>query len=164
MPKLHRRERVYLQEAIEKACGGTPLQDHAEFAGGYLGNLVVSLMENWDVIRKELGLPSLTEKNKVVINACYGGFGLSQEAFEMYHALIEEPLPKDTYQPGDARYYWLEKLERDDPYLVQVVETLGEKANGSSADLRVETVDGPWSIKNHDGKERLHELSDRDDW
>ncbi len=157
MTKLHSKEKEFLRDVITQACGGTPLQGNAEFAGGYLGNLVASYLENWDVVRKELGLPS-SARDKVVINRCYGGFGLSREAFEAYHALREQPLPEDRYEAGDAIYYWQEKLERDDPYLVQVVETLGEKANGPSADLRIVAVSEPWRIEDHDGKEQLISL------
>ncbi len=54
--KLHPKEKEHLRQIIEDACKGTPLQPHAEFAGGYLGNLIASHLENWDVVRKGLGL------------------------------------------------------------------------------------------------------------
>lgn len=49
--------------------------------------------------------------------------------------------------------------KRDDPLLVQVVEELGEKANGRCADLEiVEIPDGvEWEIDEYDGNERVHE-------
>ena len=47
-------EKAYISKYIETACGGTPLQPNAEFAGGYLGNLVVQLMENWDETKKNI--------------------------------------------------------------------------------------------------------------
>jgi hypothetical protein len=160
MTKLHSSEKEHLREAITKACMGTPLQPNAEFAGGYLGNFVAILMENWEVIQRELGVPRSKIRNKVVINECYGGFGLSQEAFEAYHVLKEEPLPKDQHEEGDAVHYWASELDRDDPYLVQVVETLGEKANGRCADLTVKEVTEQWRVKNNDGFEELVLLGD----
>lgn len=140
MPKLHSKEKTFLQDIIEKACIGTPLQDNAEFAGGYLGNLIATYMENWEVIRRGLGLPSLIERDKAVINDAYGSFQLSQEAFEAYHALRELPLPKDRHKAGDAVSYWSQETNRTDPYLVQVVEALGEQANGPGTKAKVVKV------------------------
>lgn len=51
---LTEAEKEYLRDQIYQACRGTPLNSNAEFAGGYLGNLVVSFIENWDTIREEL--------------------------------------------------------------------------------------------------------------
>ena len=62
---------------------------------------------------------------KVVINICYGGFGLSEEAIERYKELS-----------GKSRVYEYE-MERNDPCLVQVVEELGAAADGFSAKLKV---------------------------
>jgi len=160
MTKLHSSEKEYLRDAIQRACMGTPLQPNAEFAGGYIGNFVVSLIENWETIQRELGVPRSHIRNKVVINESYGGFGLSWEAFEAYYALKEEPLPKDQHEEGGAIHYRADWLDRDDPYLVQVVETLGEKANGWGADLAVKEVNEQWRIKNHDGYEQLILLGD----
>ncbi len=78
---------------------------------------------------------------KVVLNNCYGGFGLSDEAIEML---------------GSDRPY---DLDRTDPKLVEVVEKLGLRANGPLADLRV--VDIPenveYYIDDYDGIETIHE-------
>lgn len=49
---------------------------------------------------------------KVAINDDWGGFGLSDEALELYKKLAN----RDVYYS---------EIERNDPYLVQVVETLG---------------------------------------
>ena len=49
--------------------------------------------------------------------------------------------------------------DRTDPLLVQVVEELGARANGSCADLKVvEIPDGiEWEIDEYDGNERVEE-------
>ena len=157
MTKLHTKEREFLANAIEKTCKGTPLQPNAEFAGQYLGPLIASYIENWEPVRQGLGLPPTT-REKVVYNTCFGGFNLSQKAFELYHTLKDEPLPTDPQGNEAARFRWVDKLERDDPYLVRVVETLGEMANGLNAFLCVEEVTpGLWMIHNFDGKERVEE-------
>lgn len=50
-------------------------------------------------------------------------------------------------------------IPRDDPDLVSVVEKLGEKANGSSASLRVVEIpdDVDWIISEYDGLEHIAE-------
>lgn len=85
---------------------------------------------------------------KVVVNRCFGGFGLSEEAYK------ELGLPWDRY--GYA--YNSEEL-RSDPKLVEVVERLGDRASGSCARLRVvEIPDGvSWEIDDYDGRETVRE-------
>ncbi len=159
MKPLHEKEKAFLREQIELACKGTPLQENAEFAGTYLVAMLTPYLENWGKVREDLGLPDLEKRDKVVINRCYGGFGVSREAFVRYHELAGIPCPGHKYEPGDEIYFWLEALRRDDPYLVRVVEELGERANGSCAKLEVvEIYEGSsWSIRDHDGKEELDE-------
>jgi hypothetical protein len=50
-------------------------------------------------------------------------------------------------------------IARDDPYLVKVVEELGEAANGKYADLKVVEVPGDveWQIAEYDGLEWVAE-------
>lgn len=77
---------------------------------------------------------------KLVINSCYGGFGLSDKALQMLGI-------EDEYD-----------LERNDPKLVEVVEALGEEANGECAELEVvelpeDTTD--YSIEEYDGSETV---------
>lgn len=64
----------------------------------------------------------------------------------------------------DARYHRQARFhgfdfERDNPYLVAAVETLGDKANGEYAKLRVvEVPDGiQWEIDEYDGMEKIAE-------
>ena len=51
------------------------------------------------------------------------------------------------------------QIERNDPVLIKVVEALGEKANGTFAELKiVEIPDGTdWEIDEYDGSETIHE-------
>lgn len=51
-------------------------------------------------------------------------------------------------------------LNRSDPLLIQVVEELGEEANGSCAELKiVEIPDGiEWEIDEYDGNESVEEV------
>jgi len=109
---------------------------------------------------------------KVVINGCYGGFSLSHKAFlklrEMKnkHAL-EEPDYEEPYGDGSTRGTWgidkvgffLRDIPRDDKDLLEVIELLGEEANGECARLEiVEVPDGvEWEIDEYDGNEHVAE-------
>lgn len=87
---------------------------------------------------------------KIVINKCYGGFGLSEQAEHDYKELagITDP---DWYH-SDA--------SRDDPYLVKVVEDLGELAAGPYASLKVVEIPAEvdWEIGDYDGVEWIAEV------
>ena len=82
---------------------------------------------------------------KVVINRCYGGFGLSEEAVK-YLGGYEW----GTYERG---------YNRDDPDLVRCVEELGTKADGRYAQLKVvEIPDGvAFTVEDYDGMEWVTE-------
>ena len=93
------------------------------------------------------------ETFKVVINTCFGGFGLSDEAEEMYRAA------KNIADP-EGLYYW--DIARDDADLVRIVEQLGEKANTTCSQLKVVEVpmwvqSKGWHIHEYDGSEHVSE-------
>lgn len=105
---------------------------------------------------------------KIVINACHGGFGLSDEAVQGYAKAKELTLNKTKDDTWDVYHYTREDgsrfhdsaIERNDPDLVAVVESLGEKkASGYCAYLKV--VDIPdeveWQIEEYDGLEWVAE-------
>lgn len=74
-----------------------------------------------------------------------GGFGLSKEAYEFLG------IPWDGHG-----YQYL--YSRDNPKLVECVETLGGKASGTFADLYIEEYDDynyTYSIREYDGSETL---------
>ena len=85
---------------------------------------------------------------QIVINSCYGGFGLSNKALELYNTLANT----------DIQCCF--ELERNDPILVHVVETLGDEANGRFAKLRVVEIpdDVNWEISEYDGYESIEEV------
>ena len=82
---------------------------------------------------------------KIVINICWGGFGLSDKAMEF--------LGPTYANKGD----W--DIRRDDPNLVACVEKLGVAANGNHASLRIVEIpdDVDWGIHNYDGSEHVEE-------
>lgn len=79
---------------------------------------------------------------KVVINACYGGFNLSEAACK---------------ELNTCRF---SHLKRDDERLVKLVEEWGpKKVGGEHSDLRIVHVpdDVEWEIAEYDGLEHIAE-------
>jgi hypothetical protein len=115
---------------------------------------------------------------KIVINKCYGGFGLSHEAMMQYYQVKGIPVYPDVYpEDGDDEIvtYWPVKeedrvvgevfplsvydIERTDPALVKVVEQLGDRASGYYSQLSVVEIpdDVKWTIQDYDGIEWIAE-------
>lgn len=134
---------------------------------------------------------------KLVVNKCFGGFGLSYEAEDMYaersgfklfryiqtkykfqdgRDLFERASHEterslcvftfkkdqgDSFEdwPKDESYWYSRDIERNDPILVEVVETLGEKASGSCAYLQITEIpdDVKFDIQEYDGQEWVAE-------
>lgn len=84
---------------------------------------------------------------KVVINTCYGGFGLSDEAMQEYK----------NRKGLTTVFLW--KIERNDPDLVEIVEEMGDAAADLFAELKVVDIpDGiEWEIQEYDGREWISE-------
>ena len=124
---------------------------------------------------------------KLVINRCYGGFGLSEKAVMRYVELKGIKVYVETDEGLFTNYYLCEPeeykkietecretrnfdrlaalhfdslgIERDDPSLIQVVEELCEEADGEYAELKVVWIpdDVEYEIENYDGIESIHE-------
>ena len=61
-----------------------------------------------------------------------------------------------AYNKAYSKQTWYyNNVDRHDPALVQVVEELGDKANGECAKLRIDEVDGPYRIDEYDGNESV---------
>lgn len=94
--------------------------------------------------------------NKVVINVCYGGFSLSEEASEILRDQGIDIDPCYGYLPDD--------VPRHDKRLVEVVEKLGDKANARFSKLNVvEIYSSIYRIDEYDGWESV-ETPDSVDW
>ena len=110
-------------------------------------------------------------KMKIVINKKHGSFSLSKEAVLLYgdkkglNIIAEE----DKVIKRITHYYLNEvkeengfaewEIERTDPVLIEVVEQLGDLANGRYSKLKVVEVpdDVKWYISDYDGIEEVHE-------
>lgn len=88
--------------------------------------------------------------NKVVINKCYGGFGVSKEATQW---MIDNGL-EEKYYDKDSGYFYSYLIPRHHPLLVQAVEKFEDKANGFCAELEVVEIEGNlYRIDEYDGWE-----------
>lgn len=87
---------------------------------------------------------------RIVINTCHGGFGLSDTALALYKAYAGIT--------GDSFYDF--EIERNDPILLQVLDQMGVDECGSNySELKIVEVpdDVEWEIEEHDGKEWVAE-------
>lgn len=95
--------------------------------------------------------------SQIVINKCFGGFGLSKLAQEKFASL-------KNIDPGIWNSKFFENIDifgiyRADPDLVKVVTELGFEANDRYSDLKI--IDVPdnveWEIHEYDGVEWVAE-------
>ena len=114
---------------------------------------------------------------KVAINRCFGGFGISNEAFEKL--LDRKGIAFDKVEAEEGRafvgatYYdagysgiddhylsdYSMTENRADPDLIAVIEEMGEKANSWAADIIIVEIpdDVKWHIHEYDGLEHVAE-------
>ena len=78
----------------------------------------------------------------IVINACFGGFNLSEDAYDRYREL-----------GGTGESAW--DISRNDPLLIQVVREMGMAADGPHSELNIVSIpnDVDWTIEEYDGSE-----------
>ena len=106
---------------------------------------------------------------KIVLNVCFGGFGLSNEAtikyaelkgIKLYTKKEKSWLTEFYTDPlmSDESFYYPD-IPRDDPDLIEVVASMGDKANGRYAELKIVDIpdDVVWTIMEHAGVEWVAE-------
>jgi len=100
-------------------------------------------------------------KYKVVVNGCYGGFGVSKEGAEwlLANGASPEKVSVTPTEYGSSSWTYIRvDLARHDPLLVRMVEELGGAASGGYADLYVHTMTQPlYRINEYDGCESVEE-------
>ncbi len=122
---------------------------------------------------------------EIMINGCYGGFGFSLEALEEYY---KKPISKYVRSDKDINLYLKspnghvfaasdketltyeelfssnglrirEDIDRTDERMIEIVRSMGDRANGMCADIRIIEIpdDIDWVIEDYDGKEHVAE-------
>jgi hypothetical protein len=96
------------------------------------------------------------ETFKIVINTCFGGFGLSDEATALFR--------ERKGIAADERATYADEIARDDADLIAVVEALGVKKAGDCRYSALKVVEVPmwlrekgWHIEEYDGSEHIAE-------
>lgn len=87
---------------------------------------------------------------QIVLNGCYGCFGLSECAIELYRELGGNKI---------TRY----RFDRCDPILIEVIKRLGEEADGDYAALYIEEFDGYETLKTSVNENILRSLIKEED-
>lgn len=107
------------------------------------------------------------ETTKIVYNACFGGFGLSIDAVKRYAELAGLNFEVKTSTFSGLDYYELtdangedifeSDIRRDDPFLVQVVEELDDKADTQFSALCIRELPKgtKYRIDEYDGLETV---------
>ena len=93
---------------------------------------------------------------QIVLNGCYGGFSLSDQAEVMYKEATKDIIRGD-------HWYADQDIQRDDPILIKIVQELGlKRAGGNYSQLEIieipdDVPDDGWIIKDYDGMEWVAE-------
>lgn len=105
-------------------------------------------------------------KNKIVYNACHGGFGLSRKAINrlleihpsqiIIGAIHDEIAVHDELGWKNYDSFDIYAIPRHDPYMVQVVEEMGQESFGCHAELAILEIEGDtYRIEEYDGAESV---------
>jgi hypothetical protein len=113
---------------------------------------------------------------KVAINRCFGGFGLSEKAFEKL--LERKGIAFDKVDKGESSFigasyyqaghagdddYYISNYEhcedRSDPDLIAVIEEMGQASWSWAAEIAIIEIpdDVKWHIHEYDGMEHIAE-------
>ena len=112
---------------------------------------------------------------KVAINRCFGGFGLSDEGFELLlerKGILFESVKNESKFMGNTYYRaghvgkeeqclspWEFTKDRTDYDLIAVLEEMGNKAWGFASEIAIIHIpdDAKWHISEYDGLEHIAE-------
>ena len=119
------------------------------------------------MVRRGIRIMKKSKGYKVVLNSCFGGFGLSKAAIQMLRDKHGLNIFSD-YGYVDNDDFGISDDNRDayrmDKRLISVVKKLGvDKASGDHAKLRIVSVPDDvvdvhgWHISDYDGIDTIHQ-------
>lgn len=134
-------------------------------------NTLRELTRTDDERRDERIVDAIMGYRHVVINTCYGSFGMSHTARLRYleltgkkFTLVDRESRDSTLKQGPkilvgGAIWHDDKIRRDDELLVGVVQELQEESWGPWSELKVVKIPGDvdWFIDQYDGKEFIRE-------
>lgn len=106
---------------------------------------------------------------EIVINSCFGRFGISREALHLLRKMGNKTALEETdigeKWPGlnEIREPFLNlfcrEINRTDKQLITVIKKIKEKANAPRSELKIIKIPDnvEWEIDNYDGLETVHE-------
>ena len=100
---------------------------------------------------------SSEEVTHILINRCYGGFDISDEALELYKQYLVQ---NDPLAKTDPEFFCIYDCLRHDPILVKVYDELGENFNPKYTRVRKITIpkryENYYVITEYDGDEKCN--------
>ena len=91
---------------------------------------------------------------EILYNSCYGGWGISDKALELYKLRND-----DLENLCISNVFCDELLDRTDPILIQIFNELGDKINTKCSKIKIKKIPkiykNYYSISEYDGKERI---------
>jgi len=93
---------------------------------------------------------------KIAINECFGGFCISQKCLDRMVEL-GYVIPENANKYGKGGDLYLASEDRENPYLIQAIEELGEVSWGRFSKLRIVSIpdNTPYEISEYDGMESV---------
>lgn len=99
------------------------------------------------------------ETISVLYNKCYGGFGVSEKAIDLYNQRMKDLNPEHKYvDTNDEYYFYYENKIRSNPILVQIYNELGKEFNrGKYNNIKIYNIpkkyENHYTIEKYDGYE-----------
>jgi hypothetical protein len=97
---------------------------------------------------------------KVALNETMQGFRVPPEGIRLYEQISGQPFPDHGFNSA------YDHQDRTDPYLIQVIEALKDRASAPGAELVIKQIpsDIDWHIHSYDGHESIYKKVDGTDY
>lgn len=157
-----------MKVVINKCYGGFGLSHKAVLRFAELKGMDIQWRFDNNTARHVLNLPDTFERDGRTIRTDNLNFAdwLTKEEYQALTDSLSDPsnrIPLVHYfigDPANDKDFYDKEVDRADPDLVQVVEELGEDANGGFAELSVVEIpdEVDYQIEEYDGREWIAEV------